>query len=77
MTDEWGEGKSLRTQPGWTGVVIREDGLCRGLHPGGGGTPYVRMIGMIVVFFRVCNRRFSIFRGCSSKILKKDKTGIC
>ena len=35
---------------------------------GGGGTPYVRMIGMIVVFFRGCDRRFSIFRGCSSEI---------
>ena len=30
---------------------------------GGGGTPYIRMIGMIVVFFRGCNRRFSIFLG--------------
>ena len=28
-----------------------------------GGTPYIRMIGMIVVFFRSCNRRFSIFQG--------------
>ena len=28
---------------------------------GGGGTPYIRMIGMIVVFFRGCNRRFGIF----------------
>ena len=27
----------------------------------GGGTPYIRMIGMIVVFFRGCNRRFGIF----------------
>ena len=27
----------------------------------GGGTPYIRMIGMIVVFFRDCNRRFGIF----------------
>ena len=26
-----------------------------------GGTPYIPMIGMIVVFFRGCNRRFSIF----------------
>ena len=26
-----------------------------------GGTPYIQMIGMIVVFFRGCNRRFSIF----------------
>ena len=25
------------------------------------GTPYIWMIGMIVVFFRGCNRRFSIF----------------
>ena len=30
---------------------------------GGGGTPYIRMIRMIVVFFRGCNRRFSIFLG--------------
>ena len=30
-------------------------------YPGGGGTPYIRMIGMIVVFFRGCNRRFGIF----------------
>ena len=36
---------------------------------GGGGTRYIQMIGMIVVLFRGCNRRFSIFRGCSSKIL--------
>ena len=27
----------------------------------GGGTPYIQMIGMIAVFFRGCNRRFSIF----------------
>ena len=36
---------------------------------GGGGTPYIRMIGMTIVFFRGWNRRFGIFRGCSSKIL--------
>ena len=36
---------------------------------GRGDTPYTRMIGLIVVFFRGSNRRFSIFRGCSSKIL--------
>ena len=30
------------------------------IRPGGGGTPCIRMIGMIVVFFRGCNRRFSI-----------------
>ena len=35
---------------------------------GGGGTPYIRMIGMIVVLFKGCNRRFSIFRGCLSEI---------
>ena len=29
---------------------------------GGGGTPYIQMIGMIV-FFRGCNRRFGIFQG--------------
>ena len=28
---------------------------------GGGCTPNIQMIGMIVVFFRGCNRRFSIF----------------
>ena len=28
-----------------------------------GDTPYIRMIGMIVVFFRGCNRRFGIFLG--------------
>ena len=28
---------------------------------GGGGTPYIQMIGMIVVILRGCNRRFSIF----------------
>ena len=44
---------------------------------GRGGTPYIQMIGMIVVFFRGCNQRFGVFRGCSSKILQKDKTGIC
>ena len=28
----------------------------------GGGTPYIQMIGMVVVFhFRGCNRRFGIF----------------
>ena len=27
----------------------------------GGGTPFIRMIGMIVVFFKGCNRRFGIF----------------
>ena len=26
-----------------------------------GGTPYIRMVGMVVVFFRGCNWRFSIF----------------
>ena len=31
------------------------------LDPRGGGTPYIRMIGMIVIFFRGCNQRFSIF----------------
>ena len=30
---------------------------------GGGGTPYIQKIGMIVVLFRGCNRRFGIFRG--------------
>ena len=32
----------------------------RGASPRG-GTPYIRMIGMIVVFFRGWNRRFGIF----------------
>ena len=36
---------------------------------GGGGTPYIQMIGMVVVFFRGCNPRFGIFRGYSGKIL--------
>ena len=34
-----------------------------GLKPGGGGTPYIRMIGMIVVFFRGCNQQISISKG--------------
>ena len=48
----------------------------RSIHPrgegGGGDTPCIRMIsiGMIVVFFRGCNRRF-IFKGCSSEIYLK------
>ena len=39
--------------------------------PGGGGgvTPYIRMIGMIVVFFGVVIGDLVFFRGCSSKIL--------
>ena len=41
-------------------------------HPERGGEgvlrPYIRMIGMIVVFFSGCNRRFSFFRGGSSEI---------
>ena len=36
---------------------IREDKK----YWGGGGTPYIWMIGMIVVSFRGCNRRFGIF----------------
>ena len=28
---------------------------------GGGGTPYIQMIGMSIVFFRGCNWRFGIF----------------
>ena len=32
-----------------------------GEGPGGGGTPYIWMIGVIVVFFRSCNRQFGIF----------------
>ena len=40
----------------------------------GGGTPYIQMIGMIVIFFRGCNQHFSIFLGVvqvkSSKITK-------
>ena len=30
---------------------------------GGGGAPYIQMIGKIVVYFRGCNRRFGIFGG--------------
>ena len=41
---------------------------------GGGGTSYIRMIGMIVVLFRGCNRRFSIFLGVvQAKSIKKIK----
>ena len=36
------------------------------LNPG--GTPYIRMIRMIIVLFGGCNRRFCIFRGFSSEI---------
>ena len=43
----------------------------------GGGTPYIGVIGIIVVFFRGCGLRFSIFRGSSGKIYLKIKTGIC
>ena len=40
----------------------------------GGGTPYIRMIGMIVVFFRGCNGRFGIFLGVvQAKSFKKIK----
>ena len=42
-----------------------------------GGTPYIRMIGMIVVFLGVEIGNLVFFRGCSSEILEKDKTGIC
>ena len=38
----------------------------------GGGGP----VGMTVVLLRGCNRRFSIFRCSSSKILLKEKIGI-
>ena len=31
------------------------------IMPRGGGTPYIQMIGMIVIFFRGCNQRFGIF----------------
>ena len=40
---------------------------------GGGGTPYIQMIGMIVVFLGVVIVDLVIFRGCSSKILRKIK----
>ena len=34
------------------------------INPLGGGTPYIQMIGMIVIFFRGCTRwQFSIFLG--------------
>ena len=32
-----------------------------GISPPGGSTPYIRMIGMTVVFFSGWNRRFGIF----------------
>ena len=35
----------------------------------GGGTPYIRMIGMIVVFLGVVIGDLVFFRGCSSKNL--------
>ena len=39
-----------------------------------GGTPYIRMMGVIVVFFRGCNRRFGIFLGVvQAKSFKKTK----
>ena len=38
--------------------------------PGEGGcTPYIRMIGMIVVFLGIVIGDLVFFRGCSSKIL--------
>ena len=40
---------------------------------GGRGTPYIRMIGMIVVFSRGCNRRFSIFRVVQAKSINNKK----
>ena len=43
----------------------------------GGGTPYIQMMGMIVVFLRVEIGDLVFFRGCSNKTLYKDKTGIC
>ena len=40
---------------------------------GGGAIRYIRMIGMIVVFFRGCNRRFSILWAVQAKSFKKIK----
>ena len=49
-----------------------------GVGGGGGGTPYIQMIGMIVVFFRGCNRRFGIFLGVAqAKSFKKIKQVFC
>ena len=45
------------------------EGEGRSPGEGGGGSPYIRMIGMIVVFFRVVTGDLVFFRGCSSKIL--------
>ena len=42
--------------------------------PTPGGIPYIRMIGMIVVFFGVVIGDLVFFRGSSQE---KDKTGIC
>ena len=45
-----------------------------GVGVGGGGTPNIQMIGMIVVFFRRCNQRFGIFLGVvQAKSFKKIK----
>ena len=44
---------------------------------GGRGTPYIRMIGMIVVFLGAIIGDLVFFRGCSCKVLQRDKTGIC
>ena len=44
------------------------------LYPRKGGTPYIRMIGMIIIFFRGCNQQFSIFLGViQAKSFKKIK----
>ena len=44
------------------------------LGGGGGSTPYIRMIGIIVVYFRGRNQRFSIFLGVvQAKSFKKIK----
>ena len=40
-------------------------------------TPYIRMIGMIVVFLGVVISNFVFLRGCSSEIYQKNKTSIC
>ena len=36
-----------------------------------GGTPYIRMMGIIVVFFRGCNRWFSFLGDFKAKSIKK------
>ena len=44
---------------------------------GGGGAPYIQMIGMIIVFLGVVIGDLIYFKGLFKKNPLKDKTGIC